>query len=926
MSQFQILGVQVDFPYTQIYPSQRALIANSIRAFKNQENALLESPTGTGKALALLCSALAYQKYVVDNQVRMENNPTNDLIRANDKFSIFLGSDNNQKPDKPTLPSQNKVQAPRIWFTSRTHSQLKQLIDEYKKLPYNPPMTILASRKKLCLNSKVAKSEDPTTECRKLVDNNKCPYKMEGGIPEIFRPGGRLQKYDIEDLAQFGRKHFRCPYHMSLVILSKADLIFCPYNYILDPVIKGMLELSLLNSILIIDEAHNIENICREAGTFRTTNTDFIVALKSLSNLKQEKPTDNPTENPTNTPTNNLESLDLEIVTTFVESLYDWFKNKISFQKFLKLKEKVENVSDVLKEWNLNQMNWPSIEKSITQIISRKAIVEKSSDQVHFENFSLLNNFFVFLVLVFQNNMENVDDFKIAFQLGDGKENEDCMLIICLTPSIVFKCVSREVHSVILASGTLSPLSTFSSELGTSFPIQLSANHIIDKDQVESYIITHGQDGSPFISTYQNLMQNKDTLIINFGNILIELLPHIPGGVLVFLPSYKFLSDVVSTWKKKNIWWSVNNIKKIFLENTKTISKVYEKYKQRIDSKSGGVLIGVCRGSMSEGMDFKDDQARAVFIFGIPYPSSQDIEIRLKKDYNDQLAYQFYQSSQSSQSSQSPQSSQSSQTFSDDSQNQVNSYSCRSSRINDNKPITGSDWYETSAFRSIFQAIGRCIRHRDDYGTIFLIDQRFQNFISKFPRWVQSSFVKHNGIEEVKQNLITFYQNMQIKYPIKVQFNRGEKIVFDCSKCHNAAINILSIDFDQTEQTTRKGFLELAEAGNDINCIFLSRNSKFLLNAQPNMNENIWSQEDLSIYNPVHCSFCGQKLGVHILASTREDSMYTNGFLFLFSKLTIHKEEENKPKPVKSPDPKNKKKSKAKDKNVPEKGQQLLNF
>lgn len=38
---------------------------------------------------------------------------------------------------------------------------------------------------------------------------------------------------------------------------------------------------------------------------------------------------------------------------------------------------------------------------------------------------------------------------------------------------------------------------------------------------------------------------------------------------------------------------------------------------------------------MSEGLDFADSNARAVLIFGIPFPNVKDTKVGLKKAYND---------------------------------------------------------------------------------------------------------------------------------------------------------------------------------------------------------------------------------------------------------------------------------------------------
>jgi Fanconi anemia group J protein len=44
--------------------------------------------------------------------------------------------------------------------------------------------------------------------------------------------------WDIEDLVQAGKKKRCCPYFTSRELLPKAEIVFCPYNYIIDPLIR----------------------------------------------------------------------------------------------------------------------------------------------------------------------------------------------------------------------------------------------------------------------------------------------------------------------------------------------------------------------------------------------------------------------------------------------------------------------------------------------------------------------------------------------------------------------------------------------------------------------------------------------------------------------------------------------------------------
>jgi Fanconi anemia group J protein len=41
--------------------------------------------------------------------------------------------------------------------------------------------------------------------------------------------------WDIEDLVQMGKKKRGCPYYTSRGLSEEADIIFCPYNYLIDP-------------------------------------------------------------------------------------------------------------------------------------------------------------------------------------------------------------------------------------------------------------------------------------------------------------------------------------------------------------------------------------------------------------------------------------------------------------------------------------------------------------------------------------------------------------------------------------------------------------------------------------------------------------------------------------------------------------------
>lgn len=52
----------------------------------------------------------------------------------------------------------------------------------------------------------------------------------------------------------------------------------------------------------------------------------------------------------------------------------------------------------------------------------------------------------------------------------------------------------------------------------------------------------------------------------------------------------------------------------------------------------GGILFAVCRGKLSEGIDFADNDARCVVVVGVPFADKSDPKIAIKEYFIDKNA------------------------------------------------------------------------------------------------------------------------------------------------------------------------------------------------------------------------------------------------------------------------------------------------
>lgn len=158
-------------------------------------------------------------------------------------------------------------------------------------------MTILASRNQTCIHPEVSKSSKKDDNCRKLVNpkktqsiegitNSHCSFQQNlKKNPIAYENFGFKNVWDIEELVKSFKRKRLCPYYASKELVDLVDIIFCPYNYLIDPRIRKSMQINLDEEIVIVDEAHNVEDSCRESTTSLITKLQLETSIRELKEL-----------------------------------------------------------------------------------------------------------------------------------------------------------------------------------------------------------------------------------------------------------------------------------------------------------------------------------------------------------------------------------------------------------------------------------------------------------------------------------------------------------------------------------------------------------------------------------------------------------------------------------------------------------------
>jgi len=553
----------------------------------------------------------------------------------------------------------------KVVYATRTHEQVRQVLHEVERINMKAGADFsavnLASRQHLCLNEKCRglTSVEALEVCGALKREGKCSFKSDFSFPSFSIPS----VLSVPKLLKLGRMSGLCPYFLARNVAENCAVVVAPYQYIFNEAIRTRVRLEISGKILIFDEAHNADRIGQEA--LSDTLSD-----RSLNNARRE----------------------LELVGVSpqpIDNLAGYLDENVSREAVAKpgseLRRDIEHVLDE---------DIPSFVDSMSGVIEEIRRLKMERDEVPVCH---LNGVLSFLSLVASGSDESYVAIYRRSAYGYG-----LIEYRCLDPSLAIKPVIEEAYAALIMSGTLSPLSLFTDIIGLTDAETRSYSAIAQPENVQTFIDT---------SVTTRFKERSHQMILRYGERIRWLMSQVPNGVLVFFPQRNLMMEAEKIWRGAGIiaekdGRSFLNEKMLFIEGERASENaaIVDEYKRAAKKEPGAILFGVFRGRNAEGSNFPYEEARGIFLVGVPYADYRDPVVRAQIEH-----------------------------------------------FNSKAPKLGQRWYIMDALRAANQAMGRGIRHRDDWCNFFLMDRRYKTQKSFISKWATQ-----NGIKEIPN---TFSKN-----------------------------------------------------------------------------------------------------------------------------------------------------------------------
>ncbi|KAI9740815.1 MAG: ATP-dependent DNA helicase chl1 [Claussenomyces sp. TS43310] len=690
----------------------------------------------------------------------------------------------------PKVEDEDVKEETKIFYCSRTHSQLTQFINELRrvKIPAALPLLdlpgdsgtevaledeefkhlTLGSRKNLCINPSVSKLSSVTAineRCQELQQSStpkdkKCvflPNKENQPLVNEFRDHTLASIRDIEELGALGKQIGICPYYASRDTIKPSEMVTLPYPLLLQKSAREALGISLKGHVIVIDEAHNlmdaisgIYGVTVSLGQLKEARAELGVYLQKFRNRLKGK-----------------NRVYVAQVLRLLDSLITYLNEKIADKASVQAEGIVEP-TELLAGKGVDQIN---LYKLLRYLQASKLARKVESYSLHTQQQSKEHPARLEQRLIKERSpqssrtgptptLQHIASLVTALT-NPSKEGQICYALdsgssdvilkyTLLDPTHHFREIVTEARAVILAGGTMSPMGDYTDHLLSYLPSSsittLSCGHVIPKSNLLAWTLSSGPGGNAFEFTYSKRAGREgEEMIDELGRAILNLCTAVPDGVVVFFQSYAYLETVVKRWQvtlfgsNVPIWKRLGVKKALFRESKDTKGAggedVLSEYSEAIASGKGGLLLSVVGGKMSEGINFSDRLGRCVVIVGLPFPSIMSGEWKAKLGYIERVTEERLETQGVS--------------------------------VGERKEMSkraGREFYENACMRAVNQSVGRAIRHRADYAAIVMVDRRFgtARIKGKLPGWIQEGLVngaEEKGFVELMSRLGPFYRS-----------------------------------------------------------------------------------------------------------------------------------------------------------------------
>lgn len=627
--------------------------------------------------------------------------------------------------------NQNPV---KIYFASRTYSQLNQFTSQLRlpsfpssftdkvpeeKVKYLP----LASKKQLCINSKVKKwktLEAINDACADLRHSKEgCAFYQNTNEwrhgPDTLALRDKIfsEIQDIEDLVPLGESLDICPYYASREALSVAEVVTLPYQYLLSESTRSSLQINLQDAIVVIDEAHNLIETINSIYSSQVSLVDLKNCHKGIviyfNKFKSRL-----------NPGNRVNLLKLNsLLMTLIQFIT---------KKFKKVGQEIDP-NDMFEGSNIDTLNIHKLLRYIrvskiaykidTYIQALKdAEVLRSEESTKETNKKPVSSQpLLFKVSQFLSCLTNLtSEGQFFFEKGYT------IKYMLLEPSKSFESIIDQAKCVLLAGGTMEPVTDFLTNLFPEIPTEkittFSCNHVIPKENLQTYITNQPELEFTFEKRMSVPLIND-----HLFQFFIDLSRAVPqkGGIVAFFSSYQYLAHVIECWKQSDRFAKLNRVRQIFYES-KDGDDILAGYSDSVAEGRGSILFAIVGGKLSEGINFQDNLCRAVVMVGLPFPNIFSGELIVKRKH-------------------------------------LTEKIMKSGGTKEEASHAAREFMENICMKAVNQSVGRAIRHANDYANIYLLDVRYgrSNFRDKLSHWVQDSIKPEHITHQVISSTKAFF-------------------------------------------------------------------------------------------------------------------------------------------------------------------------